>query len=159
MAMIQPRPPAAAMVSRTVTTTDGIRPMRDFCRSATTGVKINVRMRAKARGIRIWRAKYSAAMVPNSMTIAQLLELGRWRCDGPMAAGPEALRESTALAAGPVSGSLWKNGRFQKKAMSVKVGYPGPSPDPAMSYSTRSAALSTLLAARLPGRSEERRVG
>jgi hypothetical protein len=34
-------------------------------------------MRAKARGIRMARAKYIAAIVPNSITIAQLLELGR----------------------------------------------------------------------------------
>ena len=68
--MIQATPPAAAIVTRTVTATDGTRPMRDLCRSATTGVKTNVRMRANARGIRISRAKYSAAIVPNSMTIA-----------------------------------------------------------------------------------------
>jgi hypothetical protein len=96
--------------------------MRDLCRSATTGVKANVRMKANARGIRITRAKYSAAIVPNSMTIAQLLELGRWGRDALMATGAEALRESAALVAGPLSGRPWKNGRFQKKAMLEAVG-------------------------------------
>jgi hypothetical protein len=37
-----------------------------------------------------------------------------------MANGPEALLKSTALAAGPLSGRPWKNGRFQKKAMSLQ---------------------------------------
>src|ERR1035441_6418941 len=117
MAMLQPTQPAAAIITSTVTATDGPRPMRDLCRSATTGVKTNVRIRANARGIRISRAKYRAAMVPNSMTIAQLLEFGRWWCDALMAGGTEALRESAALVAGPPSGSLRKNDRFQKKAM------------------------------------------
>src|ERR1017187_5430856 len=130
MAMIQPRQPAAAMVTRTVTTTDGIRPMRDFCRSATTGVKINVRMRANARGIRIWRAKYSAAMVANSMTIAQLLELGSWRCDGLVATGAEALRESAEPGAGPAAGCLGNNGRLPRKAAnSANRGKPATHPD------------------------------
>src|ERR1035437_6957530 len=120
--MIQPTQPAAAIITRTVTRTDGTRPMRNLCRSATTGVKTNVRVRANARGIRISRAKYSAAMVPNSMTIAQLLEFGRRRCEAPTATVAEALRKSTALVAGPLSGRLWKNGRFQKKAM-FKTGY------------------------------------
>src|ERR1017187_5916962 len=120
MAMTQARQPADAIVTRMVTMTDGTRPMRDFCTSATTGLKTNVRMKANARGIRISRAKYSAAIVPNSMTIGQLLELGRWRCDTPMASGTEALRESAALVAGPVSGRLWKNGRFQNEAMLVR---------------------------------------
>jgi hypothetical protein len=52
------------------------------------------------------------------MTIAHLLELGRWRCDALMATGTEALRKSTALVAGPPSERLWKNGRFRKKAIS-----------------------------------------
>ena len=69
--MTQATQPTATIVRMTVITTDGTRPMRDLCRSATTGVKTNVRMRAKARGIRMARAKYSAAIVPNSMTIAQ----------------------------------------------------------------------------------------
>jgi hypothetical protein len=62
------------------------------------------------------RAKYSAAIVPKSMTIAHLLEFGSWRGDALMASGTEALRESTALVTGPLSGPLWKNGRL-KKAM------------------------------------------
>jgi hypothetical protein len=118
MAMIQATQPAAAIVTRTVTATDGTRPMRDLSRSATTGLKTNVRMSAKARGIRIARAKYSAAIVAKSMTIAHWLEFGRWRRGALMGAGTEALRKSTALAARPLSGRLWKNGRFQKRAMS-----------------------------------------
>src|ERR1700674_5193949 len=106
MAMIQPTQPARAMVIRTVTATDGTRPMRDLCRSATTGDKTNVRMTANARGIRISRAKYSAAMVPKSMTRAHLWEPG------------EALGKAGALVA--VLGRLGKNNRFQKKAMFKK---------------------------------------
>jgi hypothetical protein len=34
-----------------------------------------------------------------------------------MAGGTEALREPAALVAGPLSGRLWKNSRFQNKAM------------------------------------------
>ncbi len=117
--MIPAMQPAAAIVTRTVTATDGTRPIRDLSRSATTGVKTNVRMRANARGIRISRAKYSTAIVPNSVTIAQLLELGRCRFDGLMATGAEALCKPIALVAGPFSGRLEKNGRFQKKAMLV----------------------------------------
>jgi len=56
------------------------------------------------------------------MTIAHVLEFGRWRWDALMGTGTEALRESTALVAGPLSGPLWKNGRFQKKAISESVG-------------------------------------
>ena len=68
--MIQLTPPAAAMATSTVTATDIARPMRAFSSSATTGVKTNVRMTANASGIRISRAKYSPAIVPNSITIA-----------------------------------------------------------------------------------------
>ena len=107
--MIQATQPAAATVTRMVTATDGTRPMRDRCRNATTGLRTNVRMTANARGIRISRARYSAAMVPNSMTIAHLLELGR--------TGAEPLRSSAALVAGALSGRLWNNCRFQKEAM------------------------------------------
>src|ERR1035441_4293808 len=107
--MIQATQPAAPIVTRTVTATDGTRPMRDLCRKATTGLKMNVKMRAKARGIRISRPRYSAAIVTNNMTIGHLLELER--------TGAEPLRKSAALVAGPLSGRLWKNGRFQKKAM------------------------------------------
>jgi len=56
------------------------------------------------------------------MIIAQLLELGRWRCDAPMAAGAAAPGKSTAPVAGPLSGRLLKNGRFQKKVMLEAVG-------------------------------------
>jgi len=68
--MIQPTQPATAIVTRTVATTDAARPMRNLSRRATTGLRMNVRMRANARGIRITRAKYSTAMVPNSVTMA-----------------------------------------------------------------------------------------
>ena len=39
-----------------------------------------------------------------------------------MANGSETLRESAAPVAGPLSGRLWKNGRFQKKVMLEAVG-------------------------------------
>ena len=68
--MIQPTQPATAIVTRTVATTDGTRPMRNLSRRATTGDKTNVRMRANARGIRMVRAKYSTAMAPNAVTMA-----------------------------------------------------------------------------------------
>jgi hypothetical protein len=51
------------------------------------------------------------------MTIAHLSELGSGRCDALIATGMEALRKSGALAAGLLSGPLWKNGRVKKKAM------------------------------------------
>jgi hypothetical protein len=57
------------------------------------------------------------------MTIGQLLELGSWRCDALMATtGTQALRKGTALVAEPLSGPLWKNGRFQEKVMLEVVG-------------------------------------
>jgi len=39
--------------------------MCSLWRRATTGVNRNVRMRANAKGMKIWRVKYSAAIVPN----------------------------------------------------------------------------------------------
>jgi hypothetical protein len=114
--------------------------MRDLCRSATTGVNRNVRMRAKARGIRISRAKYSAAIVPNSVTIPQGLELGRRRCEALMATGTEAVRNSTGLVAGLPSGCLRKNGRFRKKAMLEAVGAFTPQADPQLFDSALAGA-------------------
>lgn len=52
-----------------------------------------------------------------------------WRCDALMATGTEALRNSTALVAGPLSGRLWKNGRFRKNAMLTTVGAFTPQAD------------------------------
>jgi len=65
---------ATTTVARTETT----RPVYRFWRSAATGVSRKVRMRANANGIRISRAKYSAAMVPNrTMAPASLRSPGR----------------------------------------------------------------------------------
>jgi hypothetical protein len=88
---------------------------------------MNVRMTANASGIRIPRAKYSAAIVPNSTTKAHLLELG------------DALRKSTALLAESLSGRLWKNGRFQKKAISEAVGAFTPCEGPDHGFSIQAS--------------------
>jgi hypothetical protein len=51
------------------------------------------------------------------VTIAQLLELGRRRWEALITTGAEGLLESTTLGAGRVPEGLWKNCRFQKKAI------------------------------------------
>src|SRR5271157_5041615 len=154
--MIEATPPAAAMVTRTVRATDGTRPIRDLCRNATTGLKTNVRMRANASGIRISRAKYSAATVTNSVTIAQLLELGRRRWEALMAGGTGASRKSTALAAGLVPGRLWKNGRFQNNAMLEALGAFTPRERPELFDSTPGRGRrASPVGSRIPNLSYE----
>jgi hypothetical protein len=51
------------------------------------------------------------------------LGLGKCRFDPLMVAGTGALRTSIGFVAGPLSGRLWKNGWFQKKAMLVGIAY------------------------------------
>lgn len=69
-----------------------------------------------------------------------MLELGEWRCGALMASGVEALRVPAALVAGPLSERLWKNRRFQKKAMLEAVGAFTPQEGPELFDSAQADA-------------------
>jgi hypothetical protein len=57
-----------------------------------------------------------------------------------MATGTEAMRKSTALVVGPLSGRRWKNGRFQKEAMLEAVGALTPREGPELFDSAQADA-------------------
>ena len=79
--MIQVIQPAAAIDTKTVRITGRTRPRRNFSNNVTAGVNRNVRTKANASGIRMSRAKNSAATTANTRTTAPALECAGLRRD------------------------------------------------------------------------------
>jgi hypothetical protein len=103
--MIQVIQPVAAIATRTVSITGKMRPMRNFSKTVTAGVNTKAKVKANARGMRISRVKYNAAMIANTKTTDPILEGPGFRRDTLIAA-PNHRSIALRVAARP----CWRGG-------------------------------------------------